>query len=477
MASKVYVDTSDREPSTARAELLQVARFGSAIRVVLGWAEPVGPDQDDASRSKTSLRDAGERHPFEIGLELYDPQAGTVASPLRAADGTCLCTTNTVRLTDGGVQDLLWADFPAPASDRVTVLMGEGYAPIEDAPVGDRTPLDVSAAGDLVEWVANPPPAVVGEGAAGEPVVRPIRRVVSSVGGAEDAQIGGNADVSLPADVLFAVDSAELDATARRVLTAAASRIAVTAKEQQVQVVGHTDDQASDAYNLELSQRRARAVTALLGPQLRSAGITLVPSGRGESAPLVPNTDPNGRAIEENRQRNRRVSFVFARGTTAGPVDIDLARTLPPMPPARRTSPSPNVRGSLASVLAEGGEVRIDVTRMQRAGADIRVELAFTALKGRASFLSTKPPLGDNPYGPGDTLANLRLVDQASRRIVSPSMVEDACLCTENENAGAFVGENPLLIWAVFPLPSPDTDKVTVRIPEAGLVADVPVGD
>ena len=70
-----------------------------------------------------------------------------------------------------------------------------------------------------------------------------------------------------------------------------------------LEVQGHTDDQGSDDYNLNLSQRRAETVVAYLG----LFGIDtsrLVPKGYGESKPVIPNT------TEEGRAKNRRVELV-----------------------------------------------------------------------------------------------------------------------------------------------------------------------
>ncbi len=68
-------------------------------------------------------------------------------------------------------------------------------------------------------------------------------------------------------------------------------------------VEGHTDDLGAEDYNERLSIARARAVAAYLEskgvPQAR-----LRPTGKGESSPVAPNQD------EEGRRRNRRVDFV-----------------------------------------------------------------------------------------------------------------------------------------------------------------------
>lgn len=116
---------------------------------------------------------------------------------------------------------------------------------------------------------------------------------------------GTTANVDLATDVLFAVDSATLSAKATSQLRAAAQQIDARAAPGQVSVVGHTDSTAGDAYNLELSRRRAQAVRAALEPMITVSGVTLAASGRGESEPVADNGTAAG------RQANRRVTITF----------------------------------------------------------------------------------------------------------------------------------------------------------------------
>lgn len=69
-------------------------------------------------------------------------------------------------------------------------------------------------------------------------------------------------------------------------------------------IEGHTDNVASDRYNLELSSRRAAAVKAALGTRFSIAGSRLTTAGLGESRPQDRNDTVEGRA------RNRRVELV-----------------------------------------------------------------------------------------------------------------------------------------------------------------------
>jgi outer membrane protein OmpA-like peptidoglycan-associated protein len=71
-----------------------------------------------------------------------------------------------------------------------------------------------------------------------------------------------------------------------------------------IRIEGHTDDVGSDQYNLELSQRRARAVFEYLGTR----GVPLERLrhvGYGKRCPVLANTSEQGRAT------NRRVDFTI----------------------------------------------------------------------------------------------------------------------------------------------------------------------
>lgn len=66
-------------------------------------------------------------------------------------------------------------------------------------------------------------------------------------------------------------------------------------------IEGHTDSNASDSYNLKLSQRRANAVKEMLTLRYGIANDRLMAIGYGESRPVADN------ATAEGRQLNRRV--------------------------------------------------------------------------------------------------------------------------------------------------------------------------
>ena len=76
-------------------------------------------------------------------------------------------------------------------------------------------------------------------------------------------------------------------------------------KAYQLLVEGHTDSRGDDAYNLQLSERRAQAVrAALVARGLESERVRV--RALGESFPVASNESADG------RQQNRRVEVVFS---------------------------------------------------------------------------------------------------------------------------------------------------------------------
>ncbi len=75
-------------------------------------------------------------------------------------------------------------------------------------------------------------------------------------------------------------------------------------RDWRLSVNGHTDNIASDQYNLDLSKRRAEAVKAALVKQYGIDATRLATSGLGETQPVETNETLEGRA------RNRRVELI-----------------------------------------------------------------------------------------------------------------------------------------------------------------------
>ena len=105
-------------------------------------------------------------------------------------------------------------------------------------------------------------------------------------------------------DVLFDTDEATLKPGAAEIIERLASFLSRN-ETTRIRVEGHTDSTGDDAYNSELSRRRAQAVAdALLTHSIPATRIDVV--GRGEGFPVATNDTSAG------RQQNRRVEIVFS---------------------------------------------------------------------------------------------------------------------------------------------------------------------
>lgn len=101
--------------------------------------------------------------------------------------------------------------------------------------------------------------------------------------------------------VHFEYDSARLTENSKSILAMAAASLRGQSG-MRVEVAGHTDNRGSDLYNLELSRRRALAVTEYLSA-VGIAAARMEARGYGESQAMDTNSTENG------RERNRRVEF------------------------------------------------------------------------------------------------------------------------------------------------------------------------
>lgn len=114
--------------------------------------------------------------------------------------------------------------------------------------------------------------------------------------------------ITLNDQVLFDFDKSDIRPDAAKVVDSLAVALQkVPAKA--IEIRGHTDAKGSDAYNLDLSERRAKSV----GMALRQRGAAAAASthGYGESQPVAPN-EVSGQDNPAGRQLNRRVE-IFVR--------------------------------------------------------------------------------------------------------------------------------------------------------------------
>ncbi|AGT07731.1 OmpA family protein [Paracoccus aminophilus] len=112
---------------------------------------------------------------------------------------------------------------------------------------------------------------------------------------------GNYLSVIMPESALFATDSAAVGAAGQNDLYTIGRNL-TQYPNSTIQVIGHTDSTGSQAYNQDLSERRARSVAGIL----TAAGVAqgrLATVGRGAAQPVASNDTVAGRA------QNRRVEI------------------------------------------------------------------------------------------------------------------------------------------------------------------------
>ncbi len=103
--------------------------------------------------------------------------------------------------------------------------------------------------------------------------------------------------------VNFAVDSAELDLSAKQTIDKALGEVAKSFASVRVRVEGNTDNTGPRNHNRELSERRAQSVADYLANKYGFDQNRFIVKGNGPDNPVAPNDTPDGKA------RNRRTDF------------------------------------------------------------------------------------------------------------------------------------------------------------------------
>jgi outer membrane protein OmpA-like peptidoglycan-associated protein len=148
--------------------------------------------------------------------------------------------------------------------------------------------------------------AVIG-GAAGAVIGHQMdqqaKELEQNIPGATIQRVGEGIAVTFPSGILFPFNSTEILPAGKSNLQQLASSLEKY-PNSDVLIVGHTDSVGTDAYNLDLSQRRALAASAYL-QSLSVPANRLRTAGKGKSEPIQPND------TEEGRARNRRVEIAI----------------------------------------------------------------------------------------------------------------------------------------------------------------------
>jgi len=137
----------------------------------------------------------------------------------------------------------------------------------------------------------------------GRKMDRQAEEIKKTVPGAEVIPAGEGLIVKFDSGILFDTGKSDLKDAARTNI----QNLAVSMKnnpETNIMIIGHTDADGSDNYNLNLSQQRAAAVKNFAASQgISDSRLSTV--GKGEAEPIAENTSATGKA------QNRRVEIVI----------------------------------------------------------------------------------------------------------------------------------------------------------------------
>ena len=241
------------------------------------------------------------------------PVFATIVDPEHDSglSGEPLGSPNSSFPDEPGVMGVVYTVLPPlpEGVDTVHVQLGLGSV-VSDVPVGEGL-LEPVSNDDTVIPLGTGWPEVDLDAIARSPEpeesVHPRSVVTVDLEGATvTTESTEQVTIDVAADVLFAFDSAELSPESRATLDDVADQISGQAAPGDLSIVGHTDSTGSDAYNNDLSRRRAQAVADALEPAIGGLDLDIVVEGRGKREPVAPNDS------EEGRQANRRVTVTFA---------------------------------------------------------------------------------------------------------------------------------------------------------------------
>ena len=148
--------------------------------------------------------------------------------------------------------------------------------------------------------------AVVGGAAGaiiGHQMDQQAKELDQSIPGAKVERVGEGIQVTFESGLLFDFDSDRIRPDAAKNFQELANSLKKFGNSNLL-IVGHTDSQGEDAYNMNLSQRRANSASAYL----QSLGVPasrISTAGRGETEPVASNDTDAG------RQLNRRVEVAI----------------------------------------------------------------------------------------------------------------------------------------------------------------------
>ena len=166
-----------------------------------------------------------------------------------------------------------------------------GGATISKATGGDKTGRDAAIGAALG----------AGVGYYMDRQAKQLQQQMAGTGVTVTPNANGNIDLVMPGNITFSFDDANLNNSFKPTLDKLASTMNEY-NQNTITIAGHTDSKGADAYNMDLSRKRAYAVANYLSARgVASNRINVV--AYGESRPVADNNSEYG------RQQNRRVEL------------------------------------------------------------------------------------------------------------------------------------------------------------------------
>lgn len=137
----------------------------------------------------------------------------------------------------------------------------------------------------------------------GNKMDKQAKEIEQTVPDAKVERVGEGIVVEFSSAVLFGFDKSSLSAEAKTNLDKLV-KVLNSYPDTDIEVQGHTDSKGSEAYNMDLSIKRASEVSAYLNNSgIKNTRLTL--KGFGESVPKYSND------TKEGQSQNRRVEFLI----------------------------------------------------------------------------------------------------------------------------------------------------------------------
>ncbi|MGP4023810.1 OmpA family protein [Actinomadura sp. 3N407] len=444
----------NHKSAPAHVDLLALSRTAANTVTARFKIYNDGKNQIDLAESlgePGNATDPGVGDPLAAsGIGLLDAKNDNLYYPLRKKTedlNSCVCTRLFNNPVKPGEYINVYATFSSPPTDvqRVTIVFPLAV-PFQDIPITD----------DPVEPLKTQidPAKVQFE----KPRIAGVRSLTEGTEQTVDDD-PNNRSVRLSADVLFAINKADLTPRSERLLEQVAKQIDAS-KGTEVQIDGHADKTGNDAINQPLSERRAKAVADRLKSLVTRQGVTYKAEGHGSKEPVATND------TEEGRRKNRRVAVTFARPPAPAP---------PPVSGEPYKRGSSTVLGSATFGAAEARGLKVEINSLHRDSSGLTV-LVWTLRNTGQGKPDVGQKLEKSAYIHGadpqpmrlGTTGGVMLFDSANQVRYNPMSLESGpCVCSQVGSADAKKTIGPgesIVLWDAYS-PQANAANLEMQVP------------